>query len=369
CDVWHSIDICASTASINSLLIIALDRHSAISDPINYHDRRLTRHWLLFVLLIWIGSAFISFPAIAYWRWLTPIYPPNQCHFPNDLYYLVFSSLVSFYIPLPIMIFVYVRMYRAATTQMNALKTGQKLNCKTADGKPLILRIHRGGANSQFKSINPKATIQKQNTCKTFELSKSLECLLVTNLSSMGPFSSSFSSLIQHGPAKTPTRSCSLQNVHLDCIDDVDSVKMSRANLVDRMSSKMDRVHRKYGETKKFLDVHFDGSRKKLLLFYSVHYHGHSKLMSDVRSQSHRTHGPAKHNSGQVGNVRCLFSSFRTRCKRTDSNLSNSNFYLFVNCIELKLLQEMNSQGCSEARPHTTYLFLCEEERGSEVQR
>lgn len=138
-------DVFASTASINSLLIIALDRHSAISDPINYHTTWLTRYWVVFVALIWIGSACISFPAIAYWRAVTKEYLLNTCVFPDDIYYLVFSSLVSFYIPLVIMVVVYVRIYRAATRQMYALKTGQKVNVKAADGTQLTLRIHRGG--------------------------------------------------------------------------------------------------------------------------------------------------------------------------------------------------------------------------------
>jgi hypothetical protein len=139
------LDVFASTASINSLLFIALDRHSAISDPINYHTRWLSRYWILFIALIWIGSACISFPAIAYWRWVTTEYVMYQCVFPDDIYYLVFSSLVSFYIPLTVMVVVYIRIYKAATRQMNALKSGQKVNVKSADGTPLTLRIHRGG--------------------------------------------------------------------------------------------------------------------------------------------------------------------------------------------------------------------------------
>jgi hypothetical protein len=151
CDIWHSMDVFASTASINSLLFISLDRHSAISDPMNYPTRWLSRYWVIFVALIWICSAFISFPAIAYWRWTTTEYILNRCIFSDDIYYLVFSSLVSFYVPLTIMVVVYIRIYRAATNQMNAIKTGQKLNVKTGDGSPLTLRIHRGGYHKLSK--------------------------------------------------------------------------------------------------------------------------------------------------------------------------------------------------------------------------
>ena len=147
CDIWHSMDVFGSTASINSLLFIALDRHSAISDPFNYHRSPLTRYWLAFVALIWIGSACISFPVIAFWMPASGAadHAPNSCVFPDDIIYLVFSSLVSFYIPLLVMIVVYMRIYRVAIRQMYALKTGRKLNCRLADGTELTLRIHRGG--------------------------------------------------------------------------------------------------------------------------------------------------------------------------------------------------------------------------------
>ena len=48
------------------------------------------------------------------------------------------------------MIIVYIRIYRAATRQVNAIKTGQKLNVKGSDGQALTLRIHRGG----YRGIN-----------------------------------------------------------------------------------------------------------------------------------------------------------------------------------------------------------------------
>ena len=169
CDIWHSLDVFASTASINSLLFIALDRHSAISDPINYPTRWLSRYWVIFVALIWICSAFISFPAIAYWRWTTSEYILNRCVFSDDIYYLVFSSLVSFYIPLTIMVVVYIRIYRAATNQMNAIKTGQKLNVKTGDGSPLTLRIHRGGYHklSKVETNMTSNGFQKKSVIRT----------------------------------------------------------------------------------------------------------------------------------------------------------------------------------------------------------
>jgi dopamine D1-like receptor len=104
CDLWHSIDVFASTASINSLLVIGLDRYAAISDPINYRDKWLARYWTLVICIIWISSALISFPAIAYWRLaitktsLSPTNAPHAtdyiCEFTDDFYYLVTGLFV-----------------------------------------------------------------------------------------------------------------------------------------------------------------------------------------------------------------------------------------------------------------------------------
>lgn len=84
------------------------------------------------------------------------------CIFPEDIYYIIISSLISFYIPLFVMIFVYIRIYRAAISQLRAFKTGVKLtstatpNVKkkkqsignaaavTNISSDVCLRIHRG---------------------------------------------------------------------------------------------------------------------------------------------------------------------------------------------------------------------------------
>lgn len=41
CDVWHSLDVLASTASILNLALISLDRYWAVTDPFAY-QRRMT---------------------------------------------------------------------------------------------------------------------------------------------------------------------------------------------------------------------------------------------------------------------------------------------------------------------------------------
>lgn len=128
CDIWHALDILASTSSIWNLCVISLDRYMAGIDPIGYRDRVSKRRIVYCILFVWMVSACISFPAIYWWRTSSPHLYTDQkkCLFTDDAYYVIFSSLISFYIPLVLILFAYGRVYCIATTHSKSMKSGEK---------------------------------------------------------------------------------------------------------------------------------------------------------------------------------------------------------------------------------------------------
>ncbi|XP_015450333.1 D(1B) dopamine receptor [Pteropus alecto] len=148
CDVWVAFDIMCSTASILNLCVISVDRYWAISRPFCY-QRKMTQHVaLVMVGLAWTLSILISFiPVQLHWHrdkvgsW-DGVDPPSNlanrtpweeagepevmaenCDSSLNRIYAISSSLISFYIPVAIMIVTYTRIYRIAQVQIRRISS------------------------------------------------------------------------------------------------------------------------------------------------------------------------------------------------------------------------------------------------------
>nr|XP_033798862.1 D(1C) dopamine receptor-like [Geotrypetes seraphini] len=127
CDTWVAFDIMCSTASILNLCIISLDRYWAIASPFRY-ERKMTRR-VAFVMIgvAWTLSVLISFiPVQLSWhksREAGRRANAGNCDSSLNRTYAISSSLISFYIPVAIMIGTYTRIYRIAQTQIRRISS------------------------------------------------------------------------------------------------------------------------------------------------------------------------------------------------------------------------------------------------------
>ena len=180
CDLYHALDIFASTVSIWSLTAIAIDRFRAVHRPVLYVNSTSVPRTLTRVAVIWLISAVISFPGIAYWRLLSPQNYANSrdCPFTDSVVYILTSSALSFYLPFTLTIACYWKVFRAASQHSVAIRLGRKrLSGSKADryaasagsqrGNParrsLYLRIHKGGGSGSSQSALPAAAAAHPN--------------------------------------------------------------------------------------------------------------------------------------------------------------------------------------------------------------
>ncbi|XP_005319134.2 D(1B) dopamine receptor [Ictidomys tridecemlineatus] len=167
CDVWVAFDIMCSTASILNLCIISVDRYWAISRPFRYERKMTQTVALVMVGLAWTLSILISFIPVQFnWHrdksssrgqedlpsnlangtpWEEagePNVRAENCDSSLNRAYAISSSLISFYIPVAIMIVTYTRIYRIAQVQIRRISSLERAaehaqSCRSrAPGEP-----------------------------------------------------------------------------------------------------------------------------------------------------------------------------------------------------------------------------------------
>ncbi|XP_023374594.1 alpha-2B adrenergic receptor isoform X2 [Otolemur garnettii] len=115
CEVYLALDVLFCTSSIVHLCAISLDRYWAVSRALEYNSKRTPRRIKCIILTVWLIAAVISLPPLIYKGKQKP--QPRerpQCKLNEETWYILSSSIGSFFVPCLIMILVYLRIYLIA---------------------------------------------------------------------------------------------------------------------------------------------------------------------------------------------------------------------------------------------------------------
>ncbi|XP_072118416.1 D(3) dopamine receptor [Mobula birostris] len=108
CNIFVTLDVMMCTASILNLCAISIDRYTAVVMPIRYNTNCSSRRRVtLMIITVWILSLAISCPLLFGFNTTGD---PSLCSISNPDF-VVYSSIVSFYMPFLITLLVYVRIY------------------------------------------------------------------------------------------------------------------------------------------------------------------------------------------------------------------------------------------------------------------
>ncbi|XP_006890851.1 PREDICTED: D(2) dopamine receptor isoform X2 [Elephantulus edwardii] len=107
CDIFVTLDVMMCTASILNLCAISIDRYTAVAMPMLYNTRYSSkRRVTVMIAIVWVLSFTISCPLL----FGLNNTDQNECIIANPAF-VVYSSIVSFYVPFIVTLLVYIKIY------------------------------------------------------------------------------------------------------------------------------------------------------------------------------------------------------------------------------------------------------------------
>uniref|UniRef100_A0A3P8WK46 Dopamine receptor D2a n=1 Tax=Cynoglossus semilaevis TaxID=244447 RepID=A0A3P8WK46_CYNSE len=168
CDIFVTLDVMMCTASILNLCAISIDRYTAVAMPMLYNTRYSSRRRVtVMISVVWVLSFAISCPLL-FGLNNTATRDESLCVIANPAF-VVYSSIVSFYVPFIITLLVYVQIYVVLRKRRKRVNTKPKQRmCQAAEPdlatslKIFIKDVASEGQDLELDELNNSGSSQKQ---------------------------------------------------------------------------------------------------------------------------------------------------------------------------------------------------------------
>ncbi|NWR54109.1 DRD3 protein, partial [Bucorvus abyssinicus] len=153
CDIFVTMDVMMCTASILNLCAISIDRYTAVVKPVQYQystGQSSCRRVSLMIVVVWVLAFAVSCPLLFGFNTTAD---PSVCSISNPSF-IIYSSLVSFYLPFMVTLLLYVRIY-LVLRQRQKKRTLTRQGSHSASTKPCY--AHK----MQKLQINPSQPSRK----------------------------------------------------------------------------------------------------------------------------------------------------------------------------------------------------------------
>ncbi|CAM5080374.1 unnamed protein product, partial [Eretmochelys imbricata] len=110
CDIFVTMDVMMCTASILNLCAISIDRYTAVVMPVQYQygtGKSSCRRVSIMIVMVWMLAFAVSCPLLFGFNTTGD---PSVCSISNPDF-VIYSSVVSFYLPFMVTLLLYVRIY------------------------------------------------------------------------------------------------------------------------------------------------------------------------------------------------------------------------------------------------------------------
>ncbi|NXO21458.1 DRD3 protein, partial [Cisticola juncidis] len=171
CDIFVTMDVMMCTASILNLCAISIDRYTAVVKPVQYQystGQSSCRRVSLMIVIVWMLAFAVSCPLLFGFNTTGD---PSVCSISNPSF-IIYSSLVSFYLPFMVTLLLYVRIYLV-------LRQRQRKRSLTRQGSPSASTKPCYAHQAQKLRLNPFQTSRMSifPGCQgTFSPCLSLQC-------------------------------------------------------------------------------------------------------------------------------------------------------------------------------------------------